>query len=38
VRFWFSRGSGRLAGCKAFLEHGVELKLVPDHDPDAIRS
>ena len=24
-----------LAGCKAFLEHGIELNLVPDHDPDA---
>ena len=25
-----------LAGCKAFLEHGVELNLVGDHNPDAI--
>ncbi len=25
-----------LAGCKAFLEHGVELNLVADHNPDAI--
>lgn len=24
-----------LAGCKAFLEHGVELNLVADHNPDA---
>ena len=24
-----------LAGCKAFLEHGVELRLVADHNPDA---
>lgn len=24
-----------LAGCKAFLEHGVELNLVADHKPDA---
>jgi uncharacterized protein YndB with AHSA1/START domain len=24
-----------LAGCKAFLEHGVELNLVVDHHPDA---
>ena len=24
-----------LAGCKAFLEHGVELNLVADHSPDA---
>ena len=24
-----------LAGCKAFLEHGVELALVADQDPDA---
>jgi len=23
-----------LAGCKAYLEHGVELKLVEDHNPD----
>jgi uncharacterized protein YndB with AHSA1/START domain len=23
-----------LAGCKAWLEHGVRLGLVPDHDPD----
>lgn len=25
-----------LAGCKAFLEHGIELKLVEDHAPDAL--
>ncbi len=25
-----------LAGCKAFLEHGVELNLVADHNPDGI--
>jgi len=24
-----------LAGCKAWLEHGVELGLVADHNPDA---
>jgi uncharacterized protein YndB with AHSA1/START domain len=24
-----------LAGCKALLEHGVELNLVADHHPDA---
>jgi uncharacterized protein YndB with AHSA1/START domain len=24
-----------LAGCKAFLEHGLELNLVDDHNPDA---
>jgi len=24
-----------LAGCKAFLEHGIELNLVADHNPDA---
>jgi uncharacterized protein YndB with AHSA1/START domain len=24
-----------LAGCKAYLEHGVCLNLVADHDPDA---
>lgn len=24
-----------LAGCKAFLEHGVQLNLVADHNPDA---
>ena len=24
-----------LAGCKAFLEHGVALNLVADHNPDA---
>jgi len=24
-----------LAGCKAYLEHGVLLNLVADHDPDA---
>jgi uncharacterized protein YndB with AHSA1/START domain len=27
-----------LAGCKALLEHGVALNLVPDHDPDAVVS
>jgi len=27
-----------LAGCKAFLEHGVRLNLVADHDPDANKS
>jgi uncharacterized protein YndB with AHSA1/START domain len=26
-----------LAGCKAWLEHGVELNLVADHNPDACR-
>lgn len=25
-----------LAGLKAFLEHGIELNLVPDHAPDAL--
>lgn len=25
-----------LAGLKAFLEHGIELNLVPDHVPDAL--
>ena len=25
-----------LAGCKAFLEHGIELNLVLDHHPDAL--
>ena len=25
-----------LAGLKAFLEHGVELNLVPDHAPEAL--
>lgn len=25
-----------LAGLKAFLEHGIELKLVPDHAPEAL--
>jgi uncharacterized protein (DUF2249 family) len=25
-----------LAGLKAFLEYGVELNLVADHDPDAL--
>jgi len=25
-----------LAGCKAYLEHGVELKLVEDHNPDFL--
>ncbi|MFO0863676.1 MAG: SRPBCC family protein [Gemmataceae bacterium] len=24
-----------LAGCKAFLEHGIALNLVPDHNPDG---
>jgi uncharacterized protein YndB with AHSA1/START domain len=24
-----------LAGCKAFLEHGIELNLVADHNPDG---
>jgi uncharacterized protein YndB with AHSA1/START domain len=24
-----------LAGCKACLEHGIDLRLVADHDPDA---
>jgi uncharacterized protein YndB with AHSA1/START domain len=24
-----------LAGCKVFLEHGIELNLVADHHPDA---
>lgn len=24
-----------LAGCKAYLEHGIELNLVADHNPDA---
>lgn len=24
-----------LAGCKAWLEHGIELRLVEDHDPRA---
>lgn len=24
-----------LAGCKAFLEHGIELNLIADHNPDA---
>jgi hypothetical protein len=24
-----------LAGCKAFLEHGLQLNLVDDHNPDA---
>jgi hypothetical protein len=24
-----------LAGCKAWLEHGIELNLVQDHNPDA---
>jgi uncharacterized protein YndB with AHSA1/START domain len=27
-----------LAGAKAFLEHGVELDLVPDRYPDAIKA
>jgi uncharacterized protein YndB with AHSA1/START domain len=26
-----------LAGCKAWLEHGIKLNLVADHNPDAIR-
>lgn len=25
-----------LAGCKAYLEHGVELNLVADHNPDHV--
>jgi uncharacterized protein YndB with AHSA1/START domain len=25
-----------LAGLKAFLEHGIELNVVVDHDPDAL--
>jgi uncharacterized protein YndB with AHSA1/START domain len=25
-----------LAGLKAFLEHGIDLKLVKDHNPDAV--
>lgn len=25
-----------LAGCKAFLEHGIELNLVADHNPDHL--
>lgn len=25
-----------LAGCKAYLEHGVELNLVADHNPDRL--
>jgi uncharacterized protein YndB with AHSA1/START domain len=25
-----------LAACKAFLEHGIELNIVVDHNPDAI--
>ncbi len=25
-----------LAGLKAFLEHGIELNLVADHDPDSL--
>ncbi len=25
-----------LAGLKAFLEHGIELNLIPDHAPDAL--
>lgn len=25
-----------LAGCKAYLEHGIELNLVADHNPDAL--
>lgn len=24
-----------LAGCKAYLEHGVDLNLIADHNPDA---
>lgn len=27
-----------LAGCKAWLEHGVELRLSHDHNPDAHRA
>lgn len=26
-----------LAGCKAYLEHGLELNLVGDHNPDALK-
>lgn len=26
-----------LAGCKAFLEHGIMLNLVADHNPDAVK-
>ena len=26
-----------LAGCKAYLEHGIMLNLVADHNPDAIK-
>ena len=25
-----------LAGCKAWLEHGIELNLIEDHAPDAV--
>ena len=25
-----------LASCKAFLEHGIDLNLIADHDPDAL--
>jgi len=25
-----------LAGCKAYLEHGIELNLVADHNPDHV--
>lgn len=27
-----------LAGLKAYLEHGIELNLIADHHPDAIKS
>ena len=27
-----------LAGLKAWLEHGIELNLIADHDPDAARA
>ncbi len=26
-----------LAACKAWLEHGIELNVVADHDPDSVR-
>jgi uncharacterized protein YndB with AHSA1/START domain len=26
-----------LAGLKAYLEHGIELRLIEDHDPDALK-
>ncbi len=25
-----------LAGCKAYLEHGIELNLIADHNPDGV--